>query len=236
MSGNKVVILQPHYLPWMGYFTLMDIADIFVFYDDVQFEHQSWQQRNRIKSMQGKELWLTVPIIRNFGQLIKDTKINTDIVWRKKHQKTIEQSYSKAPYFEKFGYVVKEIYDIYWLYLADLNIYMARILAELLDVKLPEFIKSSELKGIEGEKTDRVLSTLKAVGGTEYISGLAAMDYLQADKLHKAGIELSWFDYQHPSYPQIRDDFIPYLSVIDLLFNVGEEAIEYIRRGYQTGT
>ena len=231
----KVVILQPHYLPWMGYFALMDLADVFVFYDDVQLEVQSWQQRNRIKSMQGKELWLTVPVIRNFGQLIKDTKINTDIIWRKKHWKTIEQSYSNAPYFEKFGWVVKEIYDIYWLCLVDLNIYMARILAELLDVELPRFIKSSELQGIEGEKTDRVLSVLKSLGATEYISGLAAMDYLQAEKLHKAGIELTWFDYEHPVYPQIRGDFIPYLSAIDLLFNVGDEAIEHIRRGYKAG-
>lgn len=229
----KVVILQPHYLPWAGYFALADLADVFVFYDDVQFEAQSWQQRNRIKSMQGKELWLTVPVIRNFGQLIKDTKINTDIIWRKKHWKTIEQSYSKAPHFEEIGEVMEELYLSYFFYLADLNIYFTKILAEVIGVKMPRFIKSSELKGIEGEKTDRVLSVLRAIGGTEYISGMAAMDYLQAEKLHKAGIELTWFDYQHPTYPQIRGDFIPYLSAIDLLFNVGDEAIEHIRRGYK---
>lgn len=228
----KVVINQPTYLPWMGYFAMMDLADVFVFYDDVQFVAQSWQQRNRIKSMQGKELWLTIPITRSFGQKINEVRINGDAIWRKKHWKSIEQSYSKAPYFNKFGYKVEELYDATWFYLADFNIYVTRILAELLDVKLPKFIKSSELKGIEGEKTDRVLSVLRAVGGTEYISGLGAMDYLQAEKLHKAGIELTWFNYQHPIYPQIRGDFIPYLSVIDLLFNVGDKAIEHIRRGY----
>ena len=223
----KVVIMQPFYLPWMGYFALMSLADVYVFYDDVQFVLQSWQSRNQIKTGNGVQ-WLTVPVEREFGQKINQVKIK-GFHWKDDHIKTIEQTYSKAPHFETYWEYLSRIYEVDWLYLSELTIYSIRQLAELLNIGMPKFIKSSELGGIQGQKTDRILSILEKLEADEYISGPAAKDYINEDKFK--GIKLTWFDYQHPIYPQIRGEFIPYMSVIDLLFNTGEEAIDYIREG-----
>jgi hypothetical protein len=227
----RVVVNQPTYLPWMGYFAMMHIADVFVFYDDVQFSPQSWQQRNRIKTPQGVR-WITVPVERNFGQKICDTQINTDQVWRRKHWKTIEQAYSKTPYYDMYGSYIEELYQTYFLKLSDLNIYFIKWLAELMDIKRPKFYLSSEM-GLEGDRSGRLLSLLKKVGATEYISGLKAKDYLREDDFKKAGIKLTWFNYKHPEYPQIRRKlgFIPYLSVVDLLLNNGSRSIGFIEEG-----
>jgi len=223
----KVVITQPFYIPWMGYFAMMDIADIFVFYDDVQFVLQSWHSRNRIKTSNGVQ-WLTVPTRKNFGQKINQVEVK-GLRWEDDHIKTIEQAYSKAPHFEIYWEYVSRIFEIDWIYLSELTTYSIRTLAELLDIGMPKFIKSSELEGIQGQKTDRVLSVLEKLGADEYISGMAAKDYLEEDKFKD--IKLTWFDYQHPTYPQIRGEFVSHMSVIDLLFNTGDKAIDYIREG-----
>ena len=226
----KVIVNQPTYIPWMGYFAMIDLADVFVFYDDVQFSVQSWQQSNRIKTAQGIQK-LTVPIERHFGQKINEVKINSFYTWGAKHWKSIGQSYSKAPYFEQYESYIRDTYEVGWYYLCDLNIYLIRLLTELLDVRIPKFVKSSERK-LSGAKTDRLIPLLQELGATEYISGLAAKDYIGEDKFKEADIKLTWFNYQHPAYPQIRGEFISHLSAIDLLFNTGAEAINYIRRGY----
>lgn len=227
----KAVVLQPTYLPWMGYFGMIDIADVFVFYDDVQFSGQSWQQRNKIKSMNGDWMWLSIPIVRNFGQNINEVRINNATDWRKKHWASISQSYVKTPYFKDYKEEIENIYESEWEYLCDLNISIIKKLSELLGVDMPKFIKSSELKDITGEKTDRLLLILGKIGAAEYISGPAAKDYIEIDKFKERGIKLYWYEYQHPVYPQIRGEFIPYLSAIDLLFNTGSEALKYIREG-----
>lgn len=227
----RAVVLQPTYLPWMGYFGMIDTADIFVFYDDVQFSVQSWQQRNRIKSTTGDWIWLSVPVIRNFGQNINEVQINNTSNWRKKHWTSIYQSYARAPYFKDYEEQLAKIYQQEWEYLCDLNICIIKKLCELLGIDMPKFIKSSELKDITGEKTDRLLLILRKIGADEYISGPGARDYIEAGKFKEKGRKLYWYEYQHPVYPQIRGEFIPYLSAIDLLFNTGDEAIRYIREG-----
>ena len=227
----RAVVLQPTYLPWMGYFGMIDIADIFVFYDDVQFSVQSWQQRNKIKSMNGNWMWLSVPIVRNFGRNIKEVQINNAADWRKKHWASISQSYAKTAYFKDYKEEIENIYESEWEYLCDLNISVIKKVAGLLSVRMPQFIRSSELEDISGEKTDRLLLTLKKIGADEYISGPAAKEYMEGNKLEQKGIKLYWYEYQHPAYPQIRGEFIPYLSAIDLVFNTGSEALKYIREG-----
>lgn len=225
----RVVVNQPTYIPWMGYFAMIDIADVFVFYDDVQFSVQSWQQRNRIKTGNGTQ-WLTVPIKKDFGQRICDVRIDTDQIWRKKHWKSIEQAYSSAPCFSEYGAYLTDIYDVYWLKLSDFNIYAIRWISELLDIRQPLWKRSSDIQ-TEGNKTDRLLPILREVGCSEYISGLAAKNYLDVEKLESEGIKVKWFDYEHPAYPQIRGEFISHLSVIDLILNNGKESINYIRGG-----
>ena len=178
----KAVILQPMYLPWMGYFGMIDIADVFVFYDDVQFSNQSWQQRNRIKTNNGV-VWLTVPVLKNFGQKINEVKINNSTNWRKKHLKTIKYSYSKAPYFKDYKDIFEEIYDKEWEYLCELDIHIIKTISEILGLKT-KFILSSELN-VEGKKTDRLINVLKKINATEYISGPSAKAYIEPEKFKK---------------------------------------------------
>lgn len=225
----EIAVMQPTYLPWMGYFALLDSVDIFVYYDDVQFSVQSWQQRNRIKTDKGS-CWLTIPIVRSENQKICDVGINYGTDWRRKHWQTIKQAYSKAPFFDIYAPYIEELYTIKWYLLSDYCMYISGILAMGLEIKMPQIYTSSELFS-EGAKTDRLISLLKNLKATEYISGLAAKKYIEPEKFEKAGIKLTWFEYNHPVYPQIRGEFIPYLSVLDLLFNTGEEAIKYIRQG-----
>jgi hypothetical protein len=227
----RAVVLQPTYLPWMGYLGMIDIADIFIFYDDVQFSVQSWQQRNKIKSMDGNWMWLSVPIVRKFGQNINEVQVNNTSNWRRKHWSSIYQSYAKAPCFKDYKEEIERIYKKEWEYLSDLSISIIEKLSELLGVNMPKFIRSSELGDIKGEKTGRLLAILEKIGVDEYISGPAAKDYIEIERFRQKGIKLYWYEYQHPVYPQIRGEFIPYLSAIDLLFNTGEDAINYIRAG-----
>ncbi|MDD5509200.1 MAG: WbqC family protein [Dehalococcoidales bacterium] len=224
----RSVVLQPTYLPWMGYFGMVDAADIFVFYNDVQFSPQSWQQRNRIKTSQGW-IWLSVPVVRQFGSKINGTRINNSTDWNKKHWESIKQSYTKAPFFEQWAPIFKEVYDNEWEYLADLNVTLIQKIAKALGLET-KFAVSSDLE-IGGVKTERLVNTLQKIGADEYVSGPGAKDYIDVDSLREKGIKLYWYEYQHPVYPQIRGEFVPYLSVIDLLFNTGAEAVRYIREG-----
>jgi len=221
------VVNQPTYLPWIGYFAMMDRADNFVFYDDVQLSAQSWQQRNKIKTSSGVQ-WLTIPIMREIGQRICDVKINHSTDWPRKHWKTIEQAYSKTEFFKTYGPYIDELYRVNWYLLGDFTMYVAKILAMLLDIKMPTIYTSSALF-TEGTKTDRLISLLKNLKTTEYISGQAGRKYIEPEKFEEAGIKLTWFEYDHPVYPQIRGEFIPYLSALDLLMNTGDKAIEYVR-------
>lgn len=224
----RAVVLQPTYLPWMGYFGMIDAADTFIFYDDVQFSVQSWQQRNKIKTSKGW-IWLTVPVVRQFGSRINDTRINNSTNWSKKHWESIKQSYSKAPFFKQFAPIFEEVYRNEWEFLAELNITLIKEITKILGLEM-KFIVSSELD-IEGVKMDRLLNILKKIEASEYISSPGAKDYIEVNGFKENNIKLYWYEYQHPVYPQIRGEFIPYLSVIDLLFNTGDEAIRYIREG-----
>ncbi|HIP90469.1 MAG TPA: hypothetical protein EYH22_02865 [Candidatus Nanopusillus sp.] len=226
----RVVILQPMYLPWIGYFGLIDIADVFVFYDDVQFVGSSWQQRNRIKISNGSWIWLTVPVIKKFGQKINEVKINNNKNWAKKHWKSIFYAYTRAPYFKDYANVFEKFYKRRWEYIVDLNVTIIKEICKLLGLDSTKFIFSSQLN-VEGKKTDRLINILNKIGADEYISGPGAKAYIEPEKFKKAGIKLYWFEFNHPVYPQLYGEFIPYLSIIDLLFNMGDRSLEVIREG-----
>jgi hypothetical protein len=226
----KAVILQPMYLPWMGYFDLIDKSDVFVFFDDVQFVGRSWQQRNKIKTPQGWT-WLTVPISRALGSRIgiNEVRIDAGSDWKESHLKSIRYHYGKAPFFQEYIHSLDEVYGQHWDYLADLNIALIKRITALSGLE-GKFVRSSEL-GCEGVKTEHLINISKAVGADEYISGPAAKDYMEVDKFRSAGIKLYWHEFHHPSYPQIHGEFVPYMSIIDLLFNTGRDAVNHIRDG-----
>ena len=226
----KAVILQPMYLPWMGYFGLIDIADVFVFYDDVQFVERSWQRRNKIKMPNGNWIWLSIPVLQKFRPKINEVKINNDINWAEKHWKSMKHAYSKAPFFKDYVPIFEQVYEKRWEYLVDLDIALIKKITELLGLNDIKFILSSELK-VEGKKTDRLINILNKIGADEYISGPAAKAYIEPIKFKRTGIILYWYEFNHPTYPQPYGDFVPYMSVIDLLFNTGKNAINYIREG-----
>ncbi len=226
----RATIYQPSYLPWTGYFGMIDLVDIFVFFDDVQFVKDSWHRRNRLK-FDDSEKWISVPVIKNFGQKINQTKINNSIDWKNDHSNKIYSYYNKAEFYDKYESIIHSYYEKDWEYLVDLNIWIIKDLSKILDVKMPRFVRSSEIEGITSQKTDRILDILEKLEVDETIVGPTARKYTEKEKFIDKNIELFWYDFDHPVYPQLGNEFTPYLSVIDLLFNTGDDAINYIRKG-----
>ncbi len=226
----KCVILQPSYIPWRGYFHQIQKADVFVFYDDVQYDHRGWRNRNRIKTPGGTQ-WLTVPVLAKGHQteniLIRDIRIAWDEPWNEKHWKAISRSYAKAPYFKKFAPAVEAFYKKRPEFLADFTIDLTVALAKELGLGEKKFLRSSELNG-GGAKTDRLVSLLKKLGATHYISGPSARDYLDEAALEREGITLEYMEYRYPDYPQLHPPFDGQVSALDLLFMTGPEAPRHI--------
>ena len=228
----NIVVLQPGYLPWLGFFDLMGLSDVFVVYDDVQYTKNDWRNRNRIKTPQGIR-WLTVPVDdkKRITQhlLIKDVKIKNKIPWQDRHLKAIELNYKRARFYSDYFFQFEEIYKKKMERLIDLNTALVFLICKLLDLKR-KIVFSSEL-GIDGVSTDRIIKICKYFNGKRYISGKVAMNYLDENMFREAGICLTWHEYQHPVYDQLWDKFIPYLSVIDVLFNCGRESMKIINSG-----
>jgi len=230
----KIVITQPTYLSWIGYYGMISLSDTFVFYDDVQFERRSWQSRNKISKNTSQSQWLTVPIVHNGqNEKINEVKIDYSTDWREKHWKSIYYEYCKTPYFKKYKDEIESIYASRHDTIIDLNIFIIKKIVGLLNMKPPKFMLSSELKNVSGQKTDRLVSVLEKINGKEYISTIGTKAYLETDKFKEKNIKVYWYDYQHPVYRQLKDEFTPYLSIIDLLFNVGPESLEVINKGLE---
>jgi len=226
----KCVINQPNYIPWRGYFHQIQKADVFVFYDDVQYDKHGWRNRNRIKTSNGT-IWLTIPVKKK-GAVQNNTPINEVHIdwsrdWSRKHWRSIEQAYNKAPFYESYTPLLKNIYDLHFIKLADLTIELTIRIATALGISQTKFVRSSSLK-VSGTKTSRLLEILKQVGATHYISGPAAKDYLDEAKLSNAGISVEYMVYEYPIYPQFYPPFDPQVSILDLLFVKGPESPKYI--------
>ncbi len=224
---RTVVILQPGYLPWLGFFEQMYQSDVFVFYDDVQFDKNGWRNRNRIKTAQGWQ-WLTVPIYLT-GQnkpLVNEALIDNRRGWRRKHLMALRTNYSRAPYFSHYFDGFEEIYNQEWQYIADLDLVLIKYLMELLGLDRPLYF-SSEL-GIEGGQIERLVAICQHFGAGRFYEGAAGEDYIDEAQFEKAGIILDYQDYQHPVYDQLYDEFEPYMSVVDLLFNHGDESLDIL--------
>lgn len=224
---KRIVILQPGYLPWLGFFDQVHKSDIFVIYDDVQYTKRSWRNRNKIKTSTGW-MWLTVPVIQKgeYFQTLLETKIDNTQPWRKKHWASIRSNYSKAPFFKNHSRFFEDIYKYKWESLVDLNTEIIKYLMEELGIKT-QLMYSSKLK-IPGKGTERLIKICQELGATHYLTGDLAKDYLEQTRFAKENIILEFQNYKHPIYPQLYDQFIPYLSVIDLMFNCGKESLNII--------
>lgn len=229
------VIMQPTYLPWMGYFDLMDQSDYFVFLDSVQFEKRSWQQRNKIKTPKG-ELLLTVPVLSKgrFKQKINDVKIDKTVRFEKKHLKAIKHNYHKAKFFKRYIADLENILCQNHSYLVNLNIELIFWLKEVIGIN-SKLIRSSSLrtKGKRAELLTVICNTLRV---QRYLSPIGSQLYLKESNAFKdRGVKLDYHNFKHPQYYQLYGDFIPYLSVIDLLFNEGNKSLSIIRSGRRRG-
>src|ERR1700690_4027119 len=225
-----VVILQPSYIPWRGYFDMIRRADLFIFYDDVQYDKHGWRNRNQIKSPQGKQ-WLTIPVHSagvTHGIEIRDVKIDWSKPWQKNHLKALTISYNKAPYFKKYLPLLEKFYARHDESIADFTIETTKELARELGIRDTRFMRASELEGINGQKTDRLIQILTKVGTTHYISGPSARDYIQQEKFEAAGISLEYIVYDYPEYPQLYPPFDSNVTIMDLLFMAGEDALKYM--------
>jgi hypothetical protein len=214
---------QPAYLPWLGYFHKLVLSDVYIVLDDVQFEKNSFTNRNRIYSPQGA-LMLTVPIqIKGHtAKPIRDIEINNIENWRTKHWKSLVQSYRKAPFFHRYASWLESIYSREWCFLIDLTTEMLQFFIKDMDIKT-SIVKQSDLNVIS-HKQDLVFDLCQKSKSDVYISGKLGRDYLDVSRFKEAGIYVYFQDYQHPMYQQRGEiDFIPNLGIIDLLMNVGPE-------------
>ncbi len=229
-NGKKVAISQSNYIPWIGYFDLIQKADVFVFLDDVQYTKSDWRNRNRIKTDAGP-LWITVPCGVDLNRLICEVHIESTR-WQKKHWKTIHQYYHRAPFYEMGEPFFKNVYlDHSWTNLSEMNQFLIQAISKrFLDIHT-EFLDSRHFQ-CKNKKQDRIFEILEKIGGvSEYLSGPKASNYLDESEFIKRNMVLTFMDYSgYPPYRQLYGDFIHRMSILDLIFNLGPAAADYMKR------
>jgi len=223
----KVGIIQSNYLPWRGYFDFIDDVDLFIFHDDVQYTKGDWRNRNRIKSDQGPK-WITVPVhYRATNQLVCDTVIDYSHDWVSQHINQIRQWYGKALYYSEYSDSLFEILRRPCSTISDLNVALCRWVMCQLDITTPT--KMSADFQLHGHKTERLIGLLKEVQAKVYISGPAGTGYLDENLFRENHIRLEYKSYDYSAYPQLSGEFISNVTVLDLLFNTGPNARQYLK-------
>jgi hypothetical protein len=218
---------QPVYLPWLGLFNKIAQADDFVSFNQVQYQPKSYNSRNKIK-LNGKAHYLTVPVFRkNFlNKTISEIEINNTTRWNVKHLGTIKQAYNKTPYYSRYIDFFEDTYNQEWNMLTELNEYMLLWFLDVLGIKVN--YHNAKDWNFQGNKSELVLDMCNQLGAKDYIFGSQGMGYADVSSFKKCNVNVSFQDYSHPIYPQFGNEFIPYLSIIDLLFNCGDDSLSYI--------
>ena len=218
---------QPVYLPWLGLFHKIALAETFVYFDQVQYLPKDWMNRNKIRTKSGS-IWLTVPVLRKGYRDLKtsEIEINNSTNWQKKHLRSISLNYKKSPYFENYIPFFEDVYSRKWEFLGDLNEYMLKWFLDELGIKV-NFLNAKNFK-FQGEKSSLILNMCKKLDASTYIFGTLGKDYANVHEFEKNNIKLIFQDYNHPKYSQLYNEFVSHLSVIDLLFNHGPKSLEII--------
>lgn len=235
---HRLVVLQPGYLPWLGFFDQLCRADVFVYYDDVQYDKHGWRNRNRIKTQSGPQ-WLTVPVLHHGRGLprILEVEIDRRQPWARKHVASLRQAYARAVPAAQYLPELEEMLCRPWERLVDLDIALVDVMCRWLG--LSRRVERASQLGIPGERSERLLRICQHFGARTYLSGSAAKAYLDTALFERSGIAVEWQDYVHPVYRQLHGDFVPYLSAIDLLLNYGDESrsvLERIDAATETGS
>jgi hypothetical protein len=224
---KTVVIHQPDFIPYLGFFHRLLHADLFIILDDVQFLRRGWHHRDMIKTKDG-EKWITLGIKKApQNTKIKDIDLNNE-KWQEQHLNLIKQSYLKAQYFNEIFPIIEKTYSKKYEKMMDINLALIKMLLELFNIKIE--IDFASNYNVESKSNQLLADLLTEVNATHYLSGIGAKDYFESLPFEKANIEVIWQDFQHPVYPQLHGDFIPYLSSIDLFFNCGIEKSREILR------
>jgi hypothetical protein len=224
---TTLAILQSNYIPWKGYFDIIRDADIFIFYDDLQYTNRDWRNRNKIKTAHGCT-WLSIPVGASTNRLICDVAIE-DARWQRSHWDSLRQQYGKSAYFKLYRAFLEDVYlGLQWTNLSELNQYLIkRISSDFLQIPT-QFLDSREFH-LAGQKQDRLLDLIVQSKATRYISGPAAKNYIDPARFDALGIELVWKDYAgYPEYGQFHPPFEHGVTILDLLFHTGPDAPWYI--------
>jgi WbqC-like protein family len=227
---KRVAITQSNYIPWKGYFDFINSVDCFVVYDDVQYTRRDWRNRNRIKTKSGLQ-WLTIPVQvkGNYDQKICDVKV-ADPQWAERHWKTIRTNYLRTTYFPKLESEFERSYlqASKLSLLSDINLLFLRKICDLLGISTT-FVSSS-LFAVGAGRTERLVHICKQLQATEYFSGPTAKNYLDESLFSQEGIHVHYFDYTgYPQYHQFHGEFVHEVSILDLLFHAGDQAVQYMK-------
>ena len=227
--SKKIAISQSNYIPWKGYFDMISYVDEFVLYDDMQYTKRDWRNRNKIQTKNGPQ-WLTIPVEvkGKYLQKINETMV-VDQSWRKKHWASICQNYSKARYFKLYEEIFRVIYlESSEVYLSKINFLFLEAICSILNINT-KLTFSSDFVLVEG-KTEKLLGICKALDATVYVTGPAAGSYLDEALFISENISVEWMDYSnYPVYSQQYEPFEHFVTVLDLIFNEGPNAKNYMR-------
>ncbi len=221
---------QPVYLPWLGLFHKIALADRFVSFNQVQYQPKEWNNRNRIKTTNGP-IWMTVPVLRK-GYLEKkicDIAINNDTPWARKHWKSIQVNYTQTPYYRKYADFFEDTYSRQWEKLVALNEYMLGWFLDTLGIATA--VDSAGDYDFQGQKEELVIDMCRQIGAEVYIFGTQGKDYADEAAFREAGITPLFQDYRHPVYSQLYGNFQSHLSIVDLLFNYGDDSLDILMSG-----
>ncbi|GAA3520177.1 hypothetical protein FHR32_000066 [Streptosporangium album] len=225
---KRVAIVQSNYIPWKGYFDLIAHVDEFILLDEVQYTDRDWRNRNRIKTAMGSR-WLSIPLKRGpRSQLINEATI-ADPNWNVVHWRALTQAYRKTAYFDEFAPVLEKLYrECGSERLSEINKHFLEGLCSALGIQAD--LQWSTKYDTAGSKTERLVDLCQKAGACEYVTGPAARAYLNESLFRRAGIKLRWFDYSgYPEYPQLHPPFDHQVSVLDLIFNTGPDAVGHLK-------
>ncbi len=230
-------MIQPGYLPWLGFFEQIYKVDLLVVLDDVQYTKGSWRNRHKIRTKQGWS-WLSVPVFQKgrFGQLISDTKIDNTKKWAKRHWNCLRENYYQSRYWERYSPFFEILYKSKWCNLVRLDMEIIHFCVNDIGIETDIVLSSSLSLGDKfkkkcenkGDATDRNIFYIQELGGKIFYEGALGKKFLGANRFSQAGIELIFQDYKHPVYEQRFNPFIPYLSIVDLLFNHGPQSLDIL--------
>ena len=223
---KRVAVIQSCYIPWLGFFDLISRCDEYIIYDQVAFRSHHWHNRNRIKTAHGP-LWLTIPVSAHLGQPIEEIAIKSG--WAEKHWRSLAQSYARSSHFGSEAPVISKLYEglSRETRLSKINECLLHFVAKRLG--LATRISRDRDYDVQGSRTERVVSACVAAGATHYLSGPSAKAYLDERLFAAEGIELEWMEYpDYREYAQPHGGFVPNLSIVDLLFNCGPRASDYL--------